>query len=92
LGLGIECLAEFHDVQAALTQRWADRGGRVGFTSWHLQLDETNDFLCHCFLLTGDNAWVTTDSRLRLPGVDNSFLKAGTELKSTASVWALASP
>src|SRR3954464_5777575 len=47
LGLGVERLAEFHDVQAALTQCWADRWGWVCFTSWHLQLDKTNDFLCH---------------------------------------------
>ena len=44
LGLRIECLAEFHDVQATLTQSGANGGGWIGFTSWHLQLDETNDF------------------------------------------------
>jgi hypothetical protein len=47
LGLRVERFAEFHDVQTALTQRWADRWGWVCFTSWHLQLDKTNDFLCH---------------------------------------------
>jgi len=26
LGLGVERLAELHDVESALTQRWADRG------------------------------------------------------------------
>jgi hypothetical protein len=56
LGLGIECLAELHDVQAALTQCRADRGGRVGLARWHLQLDEADDFFRHSFLLSGANA------------------------------------
>src|SRR5687768_11338265 len=44
---GIERLAEFHDVQAALTQRGTDRRRGVGLTSLHLQLDVTDNFLCH---------------------------------------------
>jgi hypothetical protein len=49
LGLGVERLAELHDVQAALTQRRADGGRRVGFACWHLQLDKTDDFFRHGF-------------------------------------------
>jgi hypothetical protein len=47
LGLRVERFAEFHDVQTALTQRWTDWRGWVCLTSWHLQLDKANDFLCH---------------------------------------------
>ena len=47
LGLGVERLAEFHDVQAALTQRRTNRWGRVGLASWHLQLNEADDFFRH---------------------------------------------
>jgi hypothetical protein len=47
LGLGVERLAEFHDVEAALTQRRTDRRRGIGLTSWHLQLDEADDFLRH---------------------------------------------
>src|SRR5450830_1482698 len=53
LGLGVERLAELHDVQAALTQCRADRGGRVGLASWHLQLHKTDDFFRHALLLAG---------------------------------------
>jgi hypothetical protein len=45
--LRIEGFAEFHDIQTALTQCRANRGGRICFTSRHLQLDKANDFLCH---------------------------------------------
>ena len=44
---GIERLAELHDVEAALTQRRTDRRRRVGLTGLDLQLDVTDDFLCH---------------------------------------------
>ena len=49
LGLRIECLAELHDVETALTQGWADRRGWIGFTSRHLQLDKTDDFFLPWF-------------------------------------------
>jgi len=32
---------------APLAQRRADGGGRIGFTRWHLQLDEADDFFRH---------------------------------------------
>ena len=51
-GLGVERLAEFHDVEAALTQCGTDRGWLV-FTSWHLQLDEADDFLLPLIALCG---------------------------------------
>src|SRR5690348_2184257 len=48
---GIERLAELHDVEAALAQRRTDRRAGIGLTGLDLQLDVTDDFLCHCFLL-----------------------------------------
>jgi hypothetical protein len=51
LSLRIECLAELHNVQATLTQGGADGWGWIGFTSWDLQLDKSDDFLCHFFSL-----------------------------------------
>jgi hypothetical protein len=68
LGLRIECLAELHDVQAALTQSWANRWGWVGLTSWHLQLDEADDFFRHTFLLAGNNAELLPKQLPKLPG------------------------
>jgi hypothetical protein len=47
LRLRIECLAELHDVEATLTQRRANGWGWIGFTSWDLQLDKTDDFFRH---------------------------------------------
>src|SRR5574343_72492 len=47
LSLGIEGLAEFHDVQTTLTQCRTDRRRRVCFTSRNLQLDIANNFLSH---------------------------------------------
>src|SRR6185436_17636450 len=47
LGLGVEGLAEFHDVQTALAQCGADRRAGVCLAGRHLQLDEADDFLCH---------------------------------------------
>jgi hypothetical protein len=56
LGLGVKRLAEFHDVQTTLTQSGANWWRWIGFTSWHLQLNEADDFLRHAFLLAGTNA------------------------------------
>jgi hypothetical protein len=56
LGLGIEGLAELHDVQATLTQSWANGWGRVGFACRNLQFDKTDDFFRHAFLLAGASA------------------------------------
>src|SRR5262249_40957632 len=47
LGLRVELLAELHDREAALTERGADRGRRVGRPRRHLQFDVSGDFLCH---------------------------------------------
>src|SRR5688572_19230544 len=44
---GVERLAEFHDVDAALAQGRADRRRRVGGASRHLELDVARDFLRH---------------------------------------------
>ncbi|CEE60552.1 conserved hypothetical protein [Xanthomonas citri pv. citri] len=43
----VECLAEFHDVQTALTQCRANRRRRVGLTGLDLQLDESGNLLSH---------------------------------------------
>src|SRR5690606_4340180 len=47
LGLGIECLAEFHDVDPALTKRGTDRRRWVGFTRRNLQIDVSLDLCRH---------------------------------------------
>src|SRR6185437_3336521 len=52
----IERLAEFHDVEAALAQRRTDRRAGIGLTGLDLQLDVTDDFLCHCVFSSGSNA------------------------------------
>src|SRR5690625_1522075 len=53
---GVERLAEFHDVQAALAQGGADRRARIGLPGWHLQLDVADYFLCHCWTPASANA------------------------------------
>src|SRR6185312_5177524 len=47
LRLRVERLAELHDVEAALTERGADRRRGIRLAGRDLQLDETDDFLCH---------------------------------------------
>src|SRR5574337_1341926 len=44
---GVEGLAEFHDVEATLAQRRTNRRAGVGLTGLDLQLDVTDDLLCH---------------------------------------------
>src|SRR6185312_6801483 len=44
---GVERLAELHDVEAALAQRRTDRRAGISLTGLDLQLDVTDDFLCH---------------------------------------------
>ena len=46
-GARIEGLAEFHDVEAALTERGTDRRGRIGGPRRHLQFDVASYFLGH---------------------------------------------
>src|SRR5690606_28408197 len=57
LGLCVERLTEFHDVDAVLTQCWADRRTRVCLTSLYLQLDVGIDLLCHDVLLGSKRCW-----------------------------------
>ena len=61
LGLGVKRLAEFHDVQAALTESRADWGRGIGFACRNLQLDKADDFLSHLKL----TPWVQTHLRMR---------------------------
>src|SRR3546814_19168770 len=49
---GVERLAEFHDVDAALTERRPERRRRVGGAGGHLQLDIAADLLGHDGLLS----------------------------------------
>jgi hypothetical protein len=51
LRLGVERLAELHDVQAALAKCRPDRRRRIGLAGRYLQLDEADYFLCHEWLL-----------------------------------------
>src|SRR5690606_24358554 len=48
---GVERLAELHDVQAALAEGGAHGRRRIGLSGLDLQLDVTDYFLCHFFLL-----------------------------------------
>ena len=57
-GLGVELLAEAHDVDAVLTERGADRRRGVRLAGGELQLDVTGDLLA------------MTLSRLLLRGAD----------------------
>src|SRR6202030_4322629 len=50
LRLRVEVLAKLHDVEAALTERGADRRGRGGWRRGHLQLQKTGNFLRHLSL------------------------------------------
>ena len=52
-GLGVERLAEFHDVHATLTQSRADRRRGVRGARGHLQLDIAGNLLCHVTLFQG---------------------------------------
>src|SRR3546814_17081174 len=61
----MERLAEFHDVQAALAQRRTDGRAGIGLPGLDLQLDVTDDFLCHCSLLLR----VRTPARLAPAGL-----------------------
>ncbi|EBA18432.1 hypothetical protein RSK20926_11954 [Roseobacter sp. SK209-2-6] len=51
-GLGVERLAEFHDVDAALTQSRAHWRGGVCLTCRNLQLHRTNKLLSHLVVLS----------------------------------------
>ena len=51
LRLRVERLAEFHDVETALTKRGTDRGRRIGRSRRHLQFQVSGHFLCHISLL-----------------------------------------
>src|SRR5690606_26032398 len=53
LGLGVERLAELHDVDAVLAQRRTDRRTRVRLAGCDLQLDVRLEFLSHEDLCSG---------------------------------------
>jgi len=48
LRLGVERLDEFHDVDAVLTQRRANRRGRAGLSTDRLQLDFRQNLFAIC--------------------------------------------
>src|SRR3954447_14790177 len=83
LGLGVEGLAELHDVHAVLAQGGADRRGRVGGAAGHLELDECEDLLCHQTFLTWSKP---TSTGVSLPKMDTStFSFAASSLISEIS-------
>ena len=47
LRAGVKALAEFHDVQTALTERRADRRRRIRRAGRHLELDLPRNLLRH---------------------------------------------
>src|SRR6185369_11631593 len=49
-GLGVERLAELHDVHAVLTERRTNRRRRISLPGGHLQLYITCNLLCHLFI------------------------------------------
>jgi hypothetical protein len=49
LRLGVELLAERHDVDASLTEGRTDRRRGVGSSGGDLELDDFDDFLGHDF-------------------------------------------
>src|SRR5690606_20763282 len=53
---GVERLAELHDVQAALAECRTDGRAGIGLPGLDLQLDVTDDFLCHCWFSSGPSA------------------------------------
>jgi hypothetical protein len=70
LGLGVEGLAEVHDVEPVLTERGTNRRRRVGLAARNLQLDHRHDFLGHLLFfprrsLRWPRALDVTDKRAR---------------------------
>ena len=65
---GIERLAEFHDVNATLTKRRADRRGRVCRSCLDLQLELACNFLSHISLPFYSLTSTGPNRRSRLPG------------------------
>ena len=59
----VEGLAEFHNVQAALTQSRTDRWRGISLTGRNLKLNKAYNFLCHLFSLRVDA------SAMKLPEV-----------------------
>src|SRR6185295_697064 len=56
LGLGVEGLAELHDVHALLAERRSDRRAGIRLTCRNLQLDVALNFLSHVSPVAGPNA------------------------------------
>src|SRR6185295_14967429 len=55
LRLSVERLAEFHDVEASLSECGTDGRARICLACRHLQFHEADDFLCQLTLLLGPN-------------------------------------
>src|SRR5438046_65932 len=66
LGLRIEGLAEFHDVQAALSQCGPDRGRGIGSARRDLQLEIAGDLLGHYSFSTCPNSSSTGVARPKI--------------------------
>src|SRR5262249_17988777 len=74
LGGGVELLAEFHDVDAMLTQGGPHRGRRIGLTSRDLQLHHRVQFFCH-------------DLDLLLSRISGPWPSAGLKASYSFSIW-----
>src|SRR6185436_3336179 len=77
LGLGIERLAELHDVQTTLAERGPDRRARIGLARRNLQLYETDNFLGH---VNSSREWVLA----------HVFSRHAPRLKSVNGEWLIA--
>src|SRR6187431_1225572 len=65
----VELLAEFHDVDALLTERGPDWRGRIGCACRYLQLYVAVYLLCHDYLPPGCKRPVITRLPMRVPAV-----------------------
>src|SRR5205814_6133582 len=84
LRLGVERLAELHDVDAVLAERRADRRGRVRLAAGDLQLDHGENLLGHqSIFFTWSNPRSTGTWRSKMSTSTFSFCASG--LTSTIS-------
>ena len=78
LGLGVERLAEFHDVQAALTQRRTDRRRRGSpLPAGTCSLMKPTIFFTMRMLLAGTSAPAQSPSALNPPGAESDGAQPG---------------
>jgi len=84
LGPGIELLTELHDVDALGTERGTDRGGRIGLSSFTLELNIAGNLFCHVFGFFGDNVLTII---VKTPNSINQTLSMEACAGSKRTVW-----